>query len=176
MCSAHTTFTSGLVKLIKGCCLDADLKSIIRYLLYLEVMGGNFALVERAKMLGQSMREGMSEARSAQKKMPSLRYSYDMLGEGSRTEPDARLHLASYQDAIASIAVSADQTRACEQNDGISIKLSALHPRYEYAQISRVMAELVPRVWSLCQQAAQANINLTIDAEEVERLDLAGSV
>jgi proline dehydrogenase len=61
----------------------------------------------------------------------------------------------------------------CEQNDGISIKLSALHPRYEYAQRARVMAELVPRVWGLCEQAARANINLTIDAEEVDRLELS---
>ena len=57
-------------------------------------------------------------------------------------------------------------------NDGISIKLSALHPRFEDAHSDRIMAELVPRVWSLCQRAARANINLTIDAEEVERQEL----
>jgi RHH-type proline utilization regulon transcriptional repressor/proline dehydrogenase/delta 1-pyrroline-5-carboxylate dehydrogenase len=74
---------------------------------------------------------------------------------------------------LQSIAASADKTCACEQNDGISIKLSALHPRYEYAQADRVLAELVPRVWGLCEQAALANINLTIDAEEVDRLELS---
>jgi RHH-type proline utilization regulon transcriptional repressor/proline dehydrogenase/delta 1-pyrroline-5-carboxylate dehydrogenase len=62
---------------------------------------------------------------------------------------------------------------AVAHNDGISIKLSALHPRYEDAQRERVLAELVPRVWTLCEQAARANINLTIDAEEVDRLELS---
>jgi RHH-type proline utilization regulon transcriptional repressor/proline dehydrogenase/delta 1-pyrroline-5-carboxylate dehydrogenase len=81
--------------------------------------------------------------------------------------------LASYQNAIKSIATHAISTGACEQNDGISIKLSALHPRYEDAQIERVLAELIPRVWGLCEQAAKANINLTIDAEEVDRLELS---
>ena len=60
-----------------------------------------------------------------------------------------------------------------EANDGISIKLSALHPRYEDAQRERVMAELVPRVWSLCERAARANINLAIDAEEMDRLEIS---
>ncbi len=130
-------------------------------------------LLGRQFVLGQTMGEGMAEATSAKKKMPNLRYSYDMLGEGSRTDADALAHLASYQNAILAIATGADKTGACEQNDGISIKLSALHPRYEFAQVQRVMAELVPRVWGLCQQAAQANINLTIDAEEVDRLELS---
>jgi len=60
-----------------------------------------------------------------------------------------------------------------EQHDGISIKLSALHPRYEFAQQARVMHELVPRVWALCELAATAGLNLTIDAEEVDRLELS---
>ncbi len=130
-------------------------------------------LLGRQFVLGQSMDEGLKEAAHARRKMPRLRYSYDMLGEGARTDGDALAHLASYQKAIKNIAISADETGACEQNDGISIKLSALHPRYEYAQAGRVMTELVPRVWGLCVQAAQANINLTIDAEEVERLELS---
>jgi RHH-type proline utilization regulon transcriptional repressor/proline dehydrogenase/delta 1-pyrroline-5-carboxylate dehydrogenase len=127
----------------------------------------------RQFVLGQTIAEGMKEAAAAQRKQPNLRYSYDMLGEGARTDVDALAHLASYQNAIESIAIDADTTRACELNDGISIKLSALHPRYEDAQIQRVMAELVPRVWGLCEQAARANINLTIDAEEVDRLELS---
>ena len=130
-------------------------------------------LLGRQFVLGQSITEGVKEAAAAQRKQPNLRYSYDMLGEGARTDADALQHLASYQNAIQSIAISADKTGACEQNDGISIKLSALHPRYEDAQAQRVMAELVPRVWGLCEQAALANINLTIDAEEVDRLELS---
>ena len=130
-------------------------------------------LLGRQFVLGQTIAEGLKEAAAAQRKQPNLRYSYDMLGEGARTDADALCHLASYQHAIEAIAVSAIQARACEQNDGISIKLSALHPRYEDAQVQRVMAELVPRVWGLCEQAALANINLTIDAEEVDRLELS---
>ena len=130
-------------------------------------------LLGRQFVLGQSIAEGMFEAQAAKGKMPNLRYSYDMLGEGARTEADALVHLASYQNAIDAIAAHASSSCACEQNDGISIKLSALHPRYEDAQCQRVLAELVPRVWGLCQQAARANINLTIDAEEVDRLELS---
>jgi RHH-type proline utilization regulon transcriptional repressor/proline dehydrogenase/delta 1-pyrroline-5-carboxylate dehydrogenase len=130
-------------------------------------------LLGRQFVLGQTIGEAMQEAASAQKKTGNLRYSYDMLGEGARTEADARKYLASYQNAITAIAGNASSTGACELNDGISIKLSALHPRYEDAQAQRVMAELVPRVWGLCEQAARANINLTIDAEEVDRLELS---
>jgi RHH-type transcriptional regulator, proline utilization regulon repressor / proline dehydrogenase / delta 1-pyrroline-5-carboxylate dehydrogenase len=99
---------------------------------------------------------------------------------------DAQKYLASYINAIQSIAARAIKQRASspkntqnatatgpQQADGISIKLSALHPRYDYTQHARVMAELVPRVWGLCELAAKANINLTIDAEEVDRLELS---
>ena len=102
-----------------------------------------------------------------------LTFSYDMLGEGARTAEDAQRYLQSYTDAIKDIAARARPAGAIAQNDGISIKLSALHPRYEDAQRQRVLTELVPRVWGLCQQAAAANIPLTIDAEEVDRLELS---
>jgi RHH-type transcriptional regulator, proline utilization regulon repressor / proline dehydrogenase / delta 1-pyrroline-5-carboxylate dehydrogenase len=102
-----------------------------------------------------------------------LTYSYDMLGEGARTDADALRYLDSYTQAITFIANHSDSARAPERNDGISIKLSALHPRYEDAHSQRVMAELVPRVWSLCEMAARANLNLAIDAEEVDRLELS---
>ena len=130
-------------------------------------------LLGRQFVLGQHIVEAMKEADGARKDIPGLRFSYDMLGEGARTDADALAYLASYTNAIKSIASHADVAGACEQNDGISIKLSALHPRYEDAQHSRVMAELVPRVWGLCELAARANINLTIDAEEVDRLELS---
>jgi RHH-type proline utilization regulon transcriptional repressor/proline dehydrogenase/delta 1-pyrroline-5-carboxylate dehydrogenase len=130
-------------------------------------------LLGRQFVLGQTISEGLGEAAKARRNMKSLRYSYDMLGEGARTDADARMHLASYQKAIESIAAHSSLDVACECNDGISIKLSALHARFEDAQIERVMAELVPRVWGLCEQAARANINLTIDAEEVDRLEVS---
>ena len=132
-------------------------------------------------VLGQTIGEAMKVADATRKKIPHLRFSYDMLGEGARTDADALSYLASYKNAIISIATQTTNTPATSQNrgkntaqnDGISIKLSALHPRYEDAQHRRVMAELVPRVWGLCELAAKANINLTIDAEEVDRLELS---
>ncbi len=158
-------------------------------------------LLGRQFVLGQTINEAMAEAAAARRKMNhlrvtppgrpkaeqppwgaapdaqrqawGLRFSYDMLGEGARTDADALHYLASYQNAIAAIAANTDKAGACEPNDGISIKLSALHPRFEEAQKERVLAELVPRVWSLCEQAARANINLTMDSEEVDRLELS---
>ncbi len=139
-------------------------------------------LLGRQFVLGQTIADAMGEARSAQGKAAKtemhaggqqLRFSYDMLGEGARTQADAQRYLASYAHAITAIAQGARADGPVEANDGISIKLSALHPRYEHTQHARVMAELVPRVWALCEQAARANINLTIDAEEVDRLELS---
>ena len=130
-------------------------------------------LLGRQFVLGQTIGEAIAEAASAKKKLANLRYSYDMLGEGARTEADAKGYLTSYQNAIESIAAYAHISTATELNDGISIKLSALHPRFVDAQRDRVMAELVPRVWALAAMAAKANINLTIDAEEVDRLELS---
>lgn len=131
-------------------------------------------LLGRQFVLGQTMDEAMQEAHSARKNSAAaLRFSYDMLGEGARTDADALRYLQSYSDALATIARQADAANGPERNDGISIKLSALHPRYEDAQSERVLRELVPRVWGLCELAAQANINLTIDAEEVDRLELS---
>jgi len=130
-------------------------------------------LLGRQFVLGQTIEEGMKEAASARKKQGNLSFSFDMLGEGARTDADALRYLASYQNAITAIARAANPARSPMQNDGISIKLSALHPRFEDAQHTRVMSELVPRVWQLCETAAAANLNLTIDAEEVERLELS---
>jgi RHH-type proline utilization regulon transcriptional repressor/proline dehydrogenase/delta 1-pyrroline-5-carboxylate dehydrogenase len=130
-------------------------------------------LLGRQFVLGQTISEAMQEADAARRRQPNVRFSYDMLGEGARTAEDAQRYLAHYEDAIAAIAASADADRPVQDNDGISIKLSALHPRYEALQRERVMQELVPRAWRLCERAARANINLTIDAEEVDRLELS---
>ena len=130
-------------------------------------------LLGRQFVLGQTIAEAMQEAGAARRRQPNVRFSYDMLGEGARTADDAQRYLAHYEDAIAAIAAASDADRPVQHNDGISIKLSALHPRYEALQRERVMQELVPRVWRLCERAARANINLTIDAEEVERLELS---
>ena len=86
-------------------------------------------LLGRQFVLGQTITDAMNEADDTRKKSANLRFSYDMLGEGARTDKDALAYLASYTDAIKSIAAGARIDWACEQNDGISIKLSALHPR-----------------------------------------------
>ena len=129
-------------------------------------------LLGRQFVLGRNIGEAMNEAAAARKAQPRLTFSYDMLGEGARTEADARRYQAAYVGAIKALGAkgAADSP---EHSDGISIKLSALFSRYEVLQRERVFAELLPRVWTLVELAANANINLTIDAEEVDRLELS---
>ncbi len=130
-------------------------------------------LLGKQFVLGRNIKEAMSEAASARKSQRGLRFSYDMLGEGARTEADAQRYLASYLNAIHAIAANGDSNADPTANDGISIKLSALFSRYEDSQRDRVFAELLPRVWQLIEPAAKANLNLTIDAEESDRLELS---
>ncbi|MDJ0777659.1 MAG: bifunctional proline dehydrogenase/L-glutamate gamma-semialdehyde dehydrogenase PutA [Gammaproteobacteria bacterium] len=99
-------------------------------------------------------------------------YSYDMLGEAARTEDDARRYHLAYSDAITALAQDCKHADI-RANPGISIKLSALHPRYEIGQHRRVLDELVPRVASLAQLARSANMGFNIDAEEADRLDIS---
>ncbi len=129
-------------------------------------------LLGRQFVLGRTIQEAMGEADAARKVQAQLRYSYDMLGEGARTERDAVHYLASYRNAISAIA-GGKSAASPMAGDGISIKLSALFSRYEDAQRERVFAELLPRVLLLVDQAAQANLNLTVDAEESDRLELS---
>lgn len=124
-------------------------------------------LLGRQFVLGRTIAEAIGEAGQARKRHQSLRFSFDMLGEGARTDADARRYHASYMAAISAIAATPAST------DGISIKLSALCARYEVLQRKRVFAELLPRLWQLVASAAAANINLTMDAEEVDRLELS---
>lgn len=101
------------------------------------------------------------------------RHSYDMLGEAALTEDDAVRYLNAYQNAIAAIAKTVKPGQSAFEAPGISVKLSALHPRYEPAQRARVMAELLPRVQTLAEQARHGGIGLTLDAEEAERLEIS---
>ncbi|WP_024350229.1 bifunctional proline dehydrogenase/L-glutamate gamma-semialdehyde dehydrogenase PutA [Aurantimonas coralicida] len=126
-------------------------------------------LLGRQFVLGQTIEEGMRNARERERQ--GYTYSYDMLGEAARTEADALRYLKSYSDAIASIAKAAKGD--VRSNPGISVKLSALHPRYETTHRDTVMATLVPRALELARQAAKANIGFNIDAEEQDRLDLS---
>ena len=124
----------------------------------------------RQFVLGEDIRAGMKRAAGMEKL--GFTYSYDMLGEAARTDADARHYHLSYSRAISAIAAacpSDDVTR----NPGISVKLSALHARYEEAQRARVMDELVPRLRSLALLAKSAGQGFNIDAEEADRLSLS---
>ncbi|HET6720202.1 MAG TPA: bifunctional proline dehydrogenase/L-glutamate gamma-semialdehyde dehydrogenase PutA [Rhodocyclaceae bacterium] len=121
-------------------------------------------------VMGRNIGEALERSRDAEKK--GYRHSYDMLGESARTTRDAQRYFESYAAAITAIGQAANG-RPAHIAPSISIKLSALHPRYEVAQQDRVMSELAPAVKALAQKAKAAGIGFTIDAEEVDRLELS---
>jgi RHH-type proline utilization regulon transcriptional repressor/proline dehydrogenase/delta 1-pyrroline-5-carboxylate dehydrogenase len=119
---------------------------------------------------GETIGEALVNARK--RETQGFRYSYDMLGEAALTDADARRYLAAYAEAIHAIGI-ASGGRGIHDGPGISIKLSALHPRYSRTQRARVIAELYPRLRQLTLLARQYDIGLNIDAEEADRLDLS---
>ncbi len=121
-------------------------------------------------VLGRSIDEAITRAKDMESK--GYQYSYDMLGEAAKTAKDASKYFLSYSKAISKLSEAAVHDKV-RDNPGISIKLSALHPRYEFGQRDRVLAELVPRVTSLAMQAKNAGMGFNIDAEEADRLDLS---
>jgi RHH-type proline utilization regulon transcriptional repressor/proline dehydrogenase/delta 1-pyrroline-5-carboxylate dehydrogenase len=120
--------------------------------------------------MGRSIEAAL--ARAAPMMRDGIRFSFDMLGEGARTSDDAARYLADYEKAIDAIGAQ-QKAHDFPRSSGISVKLSALHPRYEMAQRDRVMRELVPPLTALCERAARQNMTLTIDAEEGDRLQLS---
>ncbi len=124
----------------------------------------------RQFVLGETIDDAMS--RAAGMEADGYTYSYDMLGEAALTAADAADFFDSYAAAIKAIA-SRCTSGTVRENPGISVKLSALHPRYEMAQSARVMKELAPRLLDLCLRAKAANMGLNVDAEEADRLDLS---
>ncbi len=121
-------------------------------------------------VLGRTIAEALKRGRSYLSK--GYRYSYDMLGEAARTETDALRYLKAYSEAIAALKPSAtsDDIR---MNPGISVKLSALHPRYEATQRETMLPVMAERLLLLAQAARDARMGLNIDAEEADRLDLS---
>lgn len=119
---------------------------------------------------GQSIEEALANAEKMERR--GFLYSYDMLGEAATTAADAVRYLQSYEQAIDAIG-RASAGRGPISGPGISIKLSALHPRYSRAQVDRVIGELLPRVKHLAGMAKRYGIGLNIDAEESERLDIS---
>lgn len=119
---------------------------------------------------GQTIDEALDNSRANEAR--GYRYSYDMLGEAALTEHDAALYYQAYETAIHAIG-KASNGRGIRNGPGISVKLSALHPRYSRAQRARVMQELVPKLKNLLLLAKNYNIGLNIDAEETDRLELS---
>jgi RHH-type proline utilization regulon transcriptional repressor/proline dehydrogenase/delta 1-pyrroline-5-carboxylate dehydrogenase len=128
----------------------------------MRILGGQF-------VLGRTMAEALERAAGLERQ--GYRLSYDMLGEAARTRADADRHFARYVAAIEALA-AARQGRELLAAPGLSVKLSALHPRFESGQRERVMRELAPRLRNLAVRAMQAGIGLTVDVEEADRLEL----
>jgi RHH-type proline utilization regulon transcriptional repressor/proline dehydrogenase/delta 1-pyrroline-5-carboxylate dehydrogenase len=129
----------------------------------MRLMGSHF-------VLGETIEAALERAQPHSARIP--RYSFDMLGEGARTAADAGRYFKSYASAIEAIGRAAGE-QPLPDRPGISVKLSALHPRFEAVSHARVMAELVPLVIDLARQAKAYDLNFTIDAEEADRLELS---
>jgi RHH-type proline utilization regulon transcriptional repressor/proline dehydrogenase/delta 1-pyrroline-5-carboxylate dehydrogenase len=127
----------------------------------MRLMGSHF-------VLGETIEAALARAHSPR----PTRYSFDMLGEGARTAADAERYFNSYSSAIEAIGRTAGD-KPLPDRPGISVKLSALHPRFEALSHRRVMAELVPRLIDLARRARDFDLNFTVDAEEADRLELS---
>lgn len=127
-------------------------------------------LIGKQFVMGRTIEEALTRARKNE--ALGYRYSFDMLGESARTKADAQIYFNHYLKAIHAIGQSAKNGNPIT-SPGISVKLSALHPRYEYTQTAQVMQELVPLLLELSQAAKQYNISLAVDAEEADRLELS---
>ncbi len=129
----------------------------------MRIMGHQF-------VMGRTIKEGLDRAQ--EKENRAYRYSYDMLGEGALTTPDGERYYRAYVDAIKALGARGPFKDILDA-PSISIKLSALHPRYEVAKRARVHAELAPKLLALAQLAKAQGICLTVDAEEADRLELS---
>lgn len=129
----------------------------------MKIMGKQF-------VMGETIKDAVE--RAEEKEKIGYVYSYDMLGEGARTQDDADRYYKAYEDAIKVIGISA-KNKGPRTSPGISVKLSAIHPRYDFLHYDQVVPEISARLKALCIQAKQYNIGLTVDAEESERLDIS---
>ena len=130
----------------------------------MRMLGGQF-------VLGRTITEALKASRADRER--GYRYSFDMLGEAAYTAPDAARHQASYRAGLEAIAAAyAGDDAPIFERPSISVKLSALHPRYEWVKRERVMAELFPSLADLARQARKLNVALTIDSEEADRLEI----
>lgn len=130
-----------------------------------QAVGAAMRMMGEIFVMGRTIKE--ATARMAKPEHKGFTASFDMLGEGARTFADGARYFASYEAAIDAVGQSA------KAGHSISVKLSALHPRYEVAQWERCVPALTEMLESLCLRAAKAGIALTVDAEETERLDMS---
>lgn len=158
---AETTLTKTLMKLV-----SRSSEAVVR-----TAVDQAMRIMSKQFVMGRTINEAISRAKK--KEDIGYRYSYDMLGEAALTSVDAERYFNAYKVAIESIGQKAGKTVDLYKKAGISIKLSALHPRYNESQYERVMAELPPKLSALARLAKDYDIGLTIDAEESERLDLS---
>ena len=133
------------------------------------IIGEAMKELGRQFVLGRDIDEALEHSGSLKEK--GYTFSYDMLGEAARSDADARRYHLSYSEAISRLAPGCTAP-SVRQNPGISVKLSALHPRFEHGKRQLVMTELLGRVSALAQLARSASMGFNIDAEESERLDL----
>ncbi len=159
--SADSLLSKALFKLI-----NRSGESVVR-----KAVDKAMRIMSKQFVTGRTINEALS--RSKKKEAIGYRYSYDMLGEAALTTVDAERYFKAYKEAIEAIGASVSPNSNVYQRAGISIKLSALHPRYQESQRKRVMDELPPKLLALAKLAKQFDIALTIDAEESERLDLS---
>lgn len=151
----------GLLKRTMGRIGEPAIRKSVQYAM--KIMGKQF-------VMGTTIEEAVERAKDKEAK--GYAYSYDMLGEGARTMADAERYFNSYKMAIHAIGKAANG-RGPIKSPGISVKLSAIHPRYEFTHRERVMEELVPKLKELALTAKQYDINFTVDAEEADRLDIS---
>jgi RHH-type transcriptional regulator, proline utilization regulon repressor / proline dehydrogenase / delta 1-pyrroline-5-carboxylate dehydrogenase len=122
-------------------------------------------------VMGRSIDEALDRTTGSPERL--YRYSFDMLGESAITAKDAEGYFEKYREAIVSVGRYVKAEDDIAKRHSISVKLSALHPRYEFAQSERVMQQLAPRLKALVQASRLAGIGLTVDAEEADRLELS---
>ena len=156
---------------------DADLGSILRRFIarsgepvWRQAVTAAMRILADQFIMGRTIEDALERARGAERR--GYRHSFDMLGEAAKTMEDAERYHAAYARAIAAIGKAASG-RPIGEAPGISVKLSALHPRYELAQHGRVMRELLPSLSALAGDARAVGIGFTIDAEEADRLELS---